>query len=362
MSFNRFIYYCALYAGCAALIGWALGWWLSGQGTLGQASIKGLFLGLCVTLVLLLIEASIGLIEALRNGSVGQLSKIAGRVAVAVVLGALGGLIGGFIGQLFYGWTQLSLFLIFGWALTGMLVGATLGLPDFIRCLLKKQDAGIPLRRTIRGVVGGAVGGILGGVLFLMLTGVWIGLFANSNKPADQLWSPSAIGFVVLGMCIGLAIALAQVILREAWVRVEQGFRAGREVLVNKPEVSIGRAEGCDIGLFGDAQVEKIHAFIRLRDDMRYELVDQNSPTGTFLNDKRIAQPALLHSGDLIRLGHSVLCFQERGKSNAAAPASRGPEPRMRDVPPPAPVPAQAAGRSDGIQTRPGPGPRRGPG
>ena len=62
------------------------------------------------------------------------------------------------------------------------------------------------------------------------------------------------MGFVALGMCIGLLIGLAQVILKEAWVRVEAGFRAGREMILSKPEVTIGRAESCDIGLFGDAK------------------------------------------------------------------------------------------------------------
>jgi pSer/pThr/pTyr-binding forkhead associated (FHA) protein len=123
------------------------------------------------------------------------------------------------------------------------------------------------------------------------------------------------MGFIVLGMCIGLAIALAQVLLREAWVKVEQGFRAGRELILSKPEISIGRAEACDIGLFGDDQIEKTHALIRLRADQRYELLDQKTPGGTFLNDKRINQAALLKSGDLIRVGRAVLCFREKPKA-----------------------------------------------
>jgi hypothetical protein len=337
------------------LVGWALGWWLSGQGTLGQASVKGLFLGLLVTLVLLLVEASIGLVEALRNASVGQFGKIAGRVAIAAALGAVSGLVGGFMGQLLYGWIGLSVFLVFGWTLTGFLIGASLGVPDWIRCYLKKQDAGIPLRRSIRGAVGGMVGGILGGVLFLVLTGMWIGLFANSDKPVDQLWSPSAIGFVVLGICIGLAIALAQVMLREAWVRVDQGFRAGREVMISKPEVSIGRAESCDIGLYGDAQIEKTHAFIHLRPDQRYELIDKGTPNGTYLNERRITQPSLLKSGDMIRVGRSVLCFQERAKNGTASERNDVPVQPPKDT-------LRAAAKGDKTQSPPRLGPRQGPG
>ena len=57
---------------------------------------------------------------------------------------------------------------------------------------------------------------------------------------------------------------------------------------------------------------------IRLRDDQRYELIDQKTPNGTFLNDKKIAQPAMLNSGDMIRVGNAVLCFREKAKGNAS--------------------------------------------
>ena len=76
------------------------------------------------------------------------------------------------------------------------------------------------------------------------------------------MWTPSAAGFVALGLCIGLLIGAAQVILKEAWVKVEEGFRPGRELIVSKGEIVIGRAESCDVGLFGDNAVERTHARI----------------------------------------------------------------------------------------------------
>ena len=60
-------------------------------------------------------------------------------------------------------------------------------------------------------------------------------------------------------------IGLAQVVLKEAWLRVEQGFRPGRELMLVKEETAIGRAEGCDLGLFGDNGVERKHARILLQ-------------------------------------------------------------------------------------------------
>ena len=40
------------------------------------------------------------------------------------------------------------------------------------------------------------------------------------------------------------------------------GFRPGRQILLTRPETTIGRAESCDIGLFGDPAVERLHARI----------------------------------------------------------------------------------------------------
>lgn len=312
MSFRLFIYYCAVWAGVAAFVGWGMGRaTTSDQTSVGTEAIKGMFLGMLVTLFLCLIETLVGLVEALKSLSIGQLGWMALSIVCSVAIGALGGLIGGALGQLLYGWLDYGIFLVFGWTVTGFLIGASLGVFDLASGFLKKQNLVGPLKKIIKGAIGGTVGGILGGMVLLFLRGAWTRLF--DDKPSDKLWSPSFTGFVALGMCIGLAIALAQVILKEAWVRVQAGFRPGRELILTKPETVIGRAEACDIGLFGDPQVERQHALIVLQDN-HYELVDKNTPHGTYLNDKRVIKPTPLRSGDLIRVGRNVLCFQERAK------------------------------------------------
>ena len=121
------------------------------------------------------------------------------------------------------------------------------------------------------------------------------------------------IGMVILGVCIGLLIGLAQVVLKEAWLKVESGFRAGREVMLTKDETTIGRAESCDLGLFGDNTVERLHARIE-RKDNQYVLADVETAGGTFLNDKPVRKSTPLRDGDVIRVGNSVLRFGERAK------------------------------------------------
>src|SRR5437667_452925 len=141
------------------------------------------------------------------------------------------------------------------------------------------------------------VGGAVGGDLSLLIKGARMPFF--EDKDSYTLWSPTALGFIVLGLAIGFLIGLAQVLLREAWVRVEAGFRAGRELILSKPEVTIGRAESCDIGLFGDASVDRTHARIVLQGN-GYVLASTGSGD-TILNGARIAEPTLLPSGHAIQ-------------------------------------------------------------
>jgi pSer/pThr/pTyr-binding forkhead associated (FHA) protein len=141
----------------------------------------------------------------------------------------------------------------------------------------------------------------------MILDVVWGLLFRGTTQ---VFWSPSAWGFVALGLCIGLLIGLAQVLLTQSWLRVEAGFRSGRELILSKAELTIGRAESCDIGLFGDPGVEKLHARL-IRRGNAYFVQDAGTPAGTFVNDRRVTDETPLRDGDAIRLGRCVLRFRE---------------------------------------------------
>jgi hypothetical protein len=316
MSFRLFIYYCALCGGAGAFLGWAVGRILTaaidpGKTVLIQGLI-GLSLGLTVA-------CALGLVDALWNLSLRRIFSVFGRVFVAVLVGSLGGLFGGMIAQLLMGQVDpekgatiaQKIFLVFGWMLTGLLIGASLGVFELTGAAMANQDTRNPIKKVMRGLIGGLIGGILGGILTLVLGDAFGGLFPGRLR--TSLWSPSSWGFVALGACIGLAIAVAQVVLTEAWIKVEAGFRKGREMMLSKPEITIGRAEACDIGLFGDNQIEKVHARIQQRGN-DYLLIDNNTPSGTFVNDQRVVGMRLLRSGDLIRVGRCLLRFGERQK------------------------------------------------
>jgi hypothetical protein len=305
MSFRLYIYYCAMCGGVAAYFGWAFGRIAPGDSDILQVATKGMILGFFLGFAL-------SLVDSLWNFSLHRFVPMLLHIVVAVVIGSMGGFLGGLIGQALYQQFHASFFLVFGWVLTGLLIGASLGAFDVLFQLVRGQDIRGARRKSVNALIGGAAGGLVGSILYLVLRSFWTGVF--SNKPADALWSPSATGFVALGLCIGLLIGLAQVILKEAWVRVEKGFRPGRELILTKPATTIGRAEACDIGLFGDPAIEKLHASI-VMNGSQYLLTDNGTRGGTFLNGQRITQPTQLRAGDEIGVGGSILRFGQRRKA-----------------------------------------------
>jgi MFS family permease len=304
MSFRLYVYYCALCGGWAAFAGWIAGRIRPLEHPLASAGVKGLCLGLFVAL-------GLSLLDAFWNLSRHHLGQACGRVLVAVLVGTIGGMAGGTVGQALFSWQPYPALLIVGWTITGLLIGASIGVFEILQHYLRQDGMGGAVRKIVRGVLGGTAGGLLGGTLSLLLRGLWGRMF--QDMPVEDLWSPSGTGFIVLGACIGLLVGLAQVILRQAWLRIEHGHRAGRELLLTKPEVLIGRAESCDVGLFGDAAVEREHAHLVLEQG-QYVLRDAGTPGGTYVNDQRISAPTPLRAGDLIRVGGALLRFGERRK------------------------------------------------
>jgi FHA domain len=296
MSFKLFVYYCALCGAWAAFLAWALSQ-VSGINSLSaddvihqllKATLIGGVLGM-------LVASALGLVDAMLN-AVGTQRFL--RVGLCLGLGLMAGAVGGFVGQLF---GSLSDYLVFvGWIIAGVLIGGIVAAYDILYATIKQEDLRAPLKKLLNGLIGGFVGGFLGGLPYTFLRGsLW---FPNSGK---------AFSLVLLGACIGLLVGLAQVFLKEAWITVEAGFRPGRELLLTKDETLIGRAEGCDLGLFGDSSIDKKHARIILK-NRRYYIEDNDSEDGTYLNDHRVKKATLLSDGDEIRVGSSVLRFGER--------------------------------------------------
>jgi hypothetical protein len=307
MNFKSFIYFCALCGAWAAFFAWAVAeitqtthiQTISHEKIILKATLISAFLGI-------LLAGVIGFLDALMN-TTGVTRFL--RTFVCMVTGLVGSTIGGAVGQ----WLALNMLgdlvgVVVGWVIVGVTIGASIGIYDWLNALRLGKGQGQAIRKIINGIIGGTLGGALGGFLNASLNMEAVAV-VKKEVPRFVL----ATGLVILGACIGLLIGLAQVILKEAWVRVEQGFRAGRQMILTKPDTTVGRAEGMDIALFGDQQCEKLHAHIVRKGD-RYVLVDHNTPGGTYLNGSRISGQAPLKTGDMIGVGKSLLRFEERAK------------------------------------------------
>ena len=216
----------------------------------------------------------------------------------AAALGALGG----GLGQLIYasgGSREL------GWALLGAGAGLFLGLADRSRTL------------ALRGAAGGAVGGLVGGWFFQSFASV------SAGGPFAR-----ELGFAVLGAAIGLMVMLAQQVFKSAWLYgVGPGPYEGKEYILAKSVVTVGRSDGNDIGLYREkALALKAGSLEQSAGKWRWK--------GEPLEVNGVLQKeAELKPGDRLRLGGTVFQFQMRGtgtpQSGSSTPALPTQNPRL---------------------------------
>jgi len=87
-------------------------------------------------------------------------------------------------------------------------------------------------------------------------------------------------------------------------VVVEPADQRGRAFPLG-PEVTVGRAAGCQITL-DDTYASQIHARVFQRDG-QYLVEDLGSTNGTYLNRHKVAGPMVVHPGDRLQIGNTVL-------------------------------------------------------
>ena len=186
---------------------------------------------------------------------------------------------------------QIPIFLlvcarVVGWAVLGLMLGAGVGI----------ATSSPP--NILKGAAGGWVGGFIGGLAFDIISVGFGGL------PSRM------IGFSLIGLAIGLFIGLVQELTKNAWLKVESGRLRGREYRLERPVCFAGRAEECEVGLFGDASVLPQHARIE-HHGPDFIIKDLSHQEGTFVNGAR-TETTTLKEGDVIRIGNYELRFHLR--------------------------------------------------
>src|SRR5262245_48528144 len=84
-------------------------------------------------------------------------------------------------------------------------------------------------------------------------------------------------------------------------LKILQGSKAGKEVKIPTPKCVIGREDGCHLRPQSDA-ISRRHCVI-ITTENEVVVRDLNSRNGTFVNEERVAEEAVLLHGDILRVG-----------------------------------------------------------
>jgi hypothetical protein len=203
--------------------------------------------------------------------------------------------------------------------LMGVLIGLGQALNDRSRSKIRN------------GLIGGAFGGLIGGILFDPIS---VALTSASGM------SSRATAFVILGIFIGALIGAVQVVLKEAWLTVLDGYRPGRQLILGD-SATLGRAEFATLSFSGpnDEGLDQVHLRITRQPNGRYRVEDSRSRSKleATVNEKPIQWPVELKDGDILSLGKNLVRFSERTRKGSESAAPSG-APVTAASPPPRPV------------------------
>jgi hypothetical protein len=260
-----------------------------------------------------------------------QWKRIASRLITGFFGGLLGGGIGGALGNLLY--DAIGVPRALGWMIMGAAIGCAEGVYEQSN------------RKLRNGLIGGCLGGLLGGLLFEPISN----LTASGSGMTAR-----ATAFVILGIAVGALIGLTQVVLKEAWLTVVDGFRPGRQLILSQTVTTLGRGDHLPLPLLGYSarDLEAEHARITRIAGGEFVIEDNRSRLGTRVNGQVIQGSAPLRDGDLIKLGSNIIRFNLRHGAGGASPAAALP-PSAVGGPPVAPPPPPGGEPLSGVPLPP---------
>lgn len=244
-----------------------------------DALLNGTVIGVCVG----------GFIGGFGGLVEGRWSRLVRGLGGGLALGLFGGAAGLLVGEiLFQTLGRITLVRALGWAIFGVAIGVGEGL------LIRSW------RRMLFGLVGGLAGGVLGSLAFVLV-----------RQTLESPGFSRALGFTILGALLGLCIGLAPLAVSSFIGKlrvISSGRNEGKEVLLDKAVIQIGRYDGCDLGLYGDKSIEPHHAEIR-RDQQGY-LIQPVANAPVRINGQPTIGPQRLQKGDRIGIGREEIVVQ----------------------------------------------------
>jgi len=161
-------------------------------------------------------------------------------IVLPVILGALGCIVGLVWGEALY---QVLKFVelparVIGWGIVGFALGSSQG------------AARGSMVGALRAGLGGGIGGAVGGILFVLLPSI-----SHFPEPICR-----GIAWVLMCSLIGAASALFESLLAGATLKIASGKMEGKEFILDKPRLFIGRDERCDVPIYYDPAIQPKHA------------------------------------------------------------------------------------------------------
>lgn len=263
--------------------------------------------GLIGAVLGLAIGTFLGVSEGISEGTASRFRR---AFFTFMGVGVVGGFIGLYFGQIFFAkmggrvdTNELAFRDFFpqllarglGWALLGLFLGLSLGIPN------------LSFRRMWNGAVGGGLGGFLAGAMFQLMS--YTGLFQGTQG--------RLVGFIILGAVVGFFINLIAEALKKVWVKVLIGRNEGREHEIDTPLAYVGRDELADVPVFLDPAVPKRMASFRLNQG-RYALYPESDKLQIVVNGQPLTPGQVLRDGDAIQFGRVTLGYYEKATATGS--------------------------------------------
>lgn len=99
------------------------------------------------------------------------------------------------------------------------------------------------------------------------------------------------------------------------------GDLEGARFPLSKGNITVGRKSGNDVCLSLDPRISRFHAQLSLREDGRWEIEDLDSANGTFVGQRRIHAPTVIHPSDRFRMGRTWMTLYDDTPSVSQARA-----------------------------------------
>ena len=233
------------------------------------------------------------------------------------VAGGVAGYVGGLVGE------HVLRLGIVTWGLVGLSCGAALGLTDLaggqytgLRSLLRLPP------KSRRGAVFGSVGGLVGGIVFALF---FRNVSLDSTGGELQALFSRLVGFAILGLAIGLAIKVGQELLKNSWLLgLSKGFYEGKQYILGKSPVSVGRSGNNDINLNQETDIgDHVGHFELAQDTWHFVPAHREAVGAVTVDGQAVADRIHLADGSAIRLGNTEFVFQSREGPGTVSQADR---------------------------------------